>query len=322
MKPETPPPPPVNLRVVDATLDTVTINWGISSPSNNIASWSINRIGPVTSQKPYPIKEFEFGSESKTQQLTGFKPGEQYQIEIGSIGYNGLKSSLLTGVVFTVPPPPASLAFRNGELSWECKANSVDVFNLALYREHKHVFTRMLNVEGLTKKGDKYMYRLPGLVPSANYRVQLVATIAKSGSKSQTAALNFRTAPISVSLLSTTEIGTDYITLAWAPQPGADKYEIFYTNQRGGTPKTEETVEHTKRIFGLEASTEYKFEIRVVDKDGLKSPPLVKTYATNLPPPTRVTFKSISDTSVQVTWGSSGVWVDNYKVLTCCKKLN
>ena len=314
LKPETPPPPPVNMNILETTLDTVTINWGISVPSNNIASWSVTRIGPINGQKPYQVQEFEFGNESKTQRLTGFKPGEEYQIRIGSVGFNGLKSSVLTGSVFTIPPTPNSMNFKNGQLSWECKAGSVDMFNLSLYKDRKHVSTEMLSVSQLSKTGDKYIYNIPNLFPSTNYHAQLVATITKPNIKSQMAPLTFRTVPIPVSMLSTTEIGTDYITLAWTPQPGADKYEIVYTNQRGRSTRAEETSEHTKRIFGLEASTEYKFEIRVVDKEGLKSRPLIKTFATSLPPPTRVTFKSITDTAVQVTWGTSGVWVDNYKV--------
>ena len=306
--PEIPPPSPKNLRVVDATLDTVTVSWTVN-PDPNIAYWHVTRIGPL-SEKPFMTKDYKFGGESTIHKLVDFQPGEEYRLEIRSVGKNRLKSAPLIDTISTLPPSPTDLSFNNGQLTWSSDSPNVDFFNLVIYHNTRRLLTETIRKTHLTK--NTHSFAVPGLASSSSYHAQLVA-VTGSGAKSKTVSLDFRTIPAQIEFLGATEVGTDYITLAWAPSPVASKYEITYSNQRG-TTKSEETTDHTKQIFGLMASTEYKFEIRIIDGNGLKSRAATATFATSLPPPTRVKFKALTDTSVKVSWGSSGVWVDNYKV--------
>lgn len=293
------PSTPDKLNLLEATMDTIKLNWASSLSKKDIKYYNIyvddQRVG-VSSTNEYTI--------------TQLKPNQNYKITIMAEDMRGFVSEVSEPLlVTTVEDKPSkvtnlsvsSKSLHSVQFTWGNSKSASEILEYRIFMDDKQIATTtntMYMVKNL-KSGSTYSFKIQALnkkqslsEPSELLKVTLNEDI-----------------PTMPSGLTSNKQTSSSIQLNWLPSQSEsiiNKYVIFVNNIEIGTSKKEEYL-----IEGLKALTAYKITVKAVSEEGYSSSfsvPLETMTKTDeiIAIPTELKISGIEGTKGYLKWDVIG----------------
>jgi len=230
--------------------------------------------------------------------------------------YNGTNIILDEKSVLQTIPPAAPVIIQAEVLSKDSARISWDsVYGATLYRIYRAVDSETDSLVGTTKA---LSYIDTGIPTGHIYFYKVSALSGKEGEKS-----NARTVPLLLPQLSITRQSKDEIDLSWLPINGAGSYKVFYNTSNSFETAVqynpEQVITSTDcAVTGLTPDTVYYFWVQAFynDNENSSEPSPVFESRTLLPGPENLIVKTVSESSVELTWdtrsGADGYIIEVY----------
>ncbi|CAK6977127.1 collagen alpha-1(XII) chain isoform X7 [Scomber scombrus] len=304
------PEPPQNLRVFNATINTLTVKW--DAPPGPVKSYKLT-YEPTAGGDPITI---QVGGKKTTTVLTKLEPNTPYTVTLVAV-YEIGNSKEISGEGKTKPlgavknlqvlnPTMTTLNVR-----WEPAEGRVKEYKL-VYVPAAGGAESMETVSAGTTNSI-----LRGLQPDTLYTVSLVPVYAEGEGK--TMSENGKTRPLGgVKNLRVTDPTMTSLNVKWDPADGAVRlYKVFFVPAAGGQEDMEQVPAGTTTIIlrNLMPDTLYTVSVLPVypAREGKRQSDNGKTLPLGGVGDMKVTNPTI--TTLTVTWNPADGNVQGYKVI-------
>lgn len=206
-------------------------------------------------------------------------------------------SSLKSEYTLEAPEhPQAQSMSASVELTWDEVADAT-AYEVEVYDEAQGDFTHLEDTkenhylhEGL-ESGNVYQYRVRAVYQS-------MARTSETTVSSYSDTVEGQTAPAATKVNCKTE-GSDSVSLQWEAVEGADGYYVYQDGKQ-----IQDVKELTCQVSGLQAGTEYQFEVSAyADADGkVLEGDRAAAYGMPLLPATNLTVERAAYNQLKLTW--------------------
>ncbi len=302
--PEPTPPPIVSpsgvlkLRVVDASADSVTLQWEppVNSDRAAVEQYIVTRDVPLGRDEHYFVAETTFTA-------TGLRSGREHKYRVRALGRDGLEGPEVGIVARTTEPEPTATAIPESTatpapipgvvqdlrvvnatessvtLQWEPPANSdavliegYEVFReVSLGRDVREFVVGPTFIEVGLMGGREYKYQVKALGQRGGIGYEL-AVVARTLEPEASATATPVPIPGVVRDLRVVNATESSVTLQWEPPANSDAvliegYEVFREVSLGRDVR-EFVVGPTFTEVGLMGGREYKYQVKALGQRG------------------------------------------------------
>ncbi len=256
--------------------------------------------------------------------LVGLLASSTYEFQIQSNCGAGNTSAFTTSTTFsTLAPPcnvptgltPTSVTTNSAILNWNSISGTTGY--TIQYRIVGAASWNTLTTASTT-------YTLSGLNANSTYEFSVQSTCSANAS-AFASVVSFATSapPCAVSTgLSSTAITSNSANLSWAAISGASTYNIQYRVSGSSVWTTTTSASNLISLSGLNAASNYEFQIQTECSSGNTSPFSTAANFTTLPPPCNspvgLSAASVTDNSVSLSWNniaSALSYVVQYRII-------
>ncbi|XP_078093452.1 receptor-type tyrosine-protein phosphatase H-like isoform X1 [Mustelus asterias] len=298
------PSPVTGLSLLNRTTNSLAINWTV--PMDSGASQYTYRI-TVSSDTEASTKVYSTGPGEHAFQVTGLKPGVQYNLTVKSVTPENTTSTpeIVTGTTNPSPVTGLSLLNRTTEslaINWMVPADlkaSQYTYNITVTSDF-----------GLPTKTDstgpgEHAFQVTGLQPGVPYNVT-VKSVTPENTMSAPEVVTDTTNPSVVTGLSLVNRTTESLVIAWTP-PNDTRvleytYNITVTNDTGTVTYATETGEKEFIVTGLKPGINYNLTVESVTPENTVSDPENMNTNTNPSPVRSLSVLSRTTDSLVINW--------------------
>ncbi|XP_058230707.1 tenascin isoform X2 [Hemibagrus wyckioides] len=299
---------PTNLRAVDQTDESITLEWRNSQA--NVPSYRI-KYGPLSGGEHGELT-FPTGPEDTTQaKISGLRPGTEYGMGVTAIKDEKESAPTTTNAVTDLDAPKdleVSEATENTlVLIWRRPVATIDVYKLVFVAADGHKAE-------IEVPDSVSTYILKDLKPGMLYTITMIAERGRK--KSAPASIQASTGLGKLKGIHFSDVTDTSAIVHWtAPHYQVDAYRVTYLPIHGGTPITATVGQHKSQIALSNLTPGVTYRVSIISLKGLEeSEPASDTFTTGLGQPKGIRFSDIAETSATVHWTVPHYHVDGYRV--------
>ncbi|XP_076854360.1 tenascin isoform X2 [Brachyhypopomus gauderio] len=299
---------PKNLRTVDHTDESITLEWRNSQA--NVPSYRI-KYGPLAGGE-HGEMTLPTGLEDITQaKITGLRPGTEYGMGVTAIKDERESLPTTTNAVTDLDAPKDLEVSETSEtmlvLIWKRPVAKIDVYRLVFVSADGH--RAEVEVPGAAST-----YTLRNLSPGMLYIITL--TSERGRKKSVPANLRASTGLGTPKGIRFSDVTDTSATVHWTvPRARVDSYRVTYVPLHGGSPVTI-TVDGGEAQMVLSNLTPgVTYQVTITAVKGLEeSEPGSDNVTTALDKPRGLTAVNITDSEALLLWQPTIATVDGYVI--------
>ncbi|XP_059507901.1 receptor-type tyrosine-protein phosphatase eta isoform X2 [Stegostoma tigrinum] len=297
----TKPNPVLNVTVVDAGTNFVTLIWMLPSDHKEGYEYMV-----LTRGNPAPSGENEnITVKSANATIKGLTSGTKYNFTVITLAADGTQSTEVMESNYTRPVqiPQGNITVENNDttdtliVSWVSPSGNVEKFFVVLLNSS--------NIELQTISKDTVMpVEFHDLQPGREYNI-IVITSSGPFNVASDSKLGI-TVPSSPGSITVTNFSTSFISLNWGAPANMDvghhTFNVTYDN--GSNAETITTNTNFITISNLTSGTKYVISVVTVGPGNLPSGPVTITQYTIPSSPGSITVTNFSTSFISLNWGA------------------